>query len=79
MTGEALRKKRAVAGIPGSAICQLVKISRAKLSGIETGSAVATTEELQQIQAAIESIVQTRRQLAKLAADSGLSLAGVRI
>lgn len=79
MTPQRLRAQRAAAGISGHAICRLVGMSRAKLSGIETGNTVATPEELERIHAAIESIGRTRQQLTKLAAEAGLSLEGVRI
>jgi transcriptional regulator with XRE-family HTH domain len=79
MNAKNLRAKRAAARITGRAICQLVNFSKSKLSDIENGNVTATTEELSQIHAAIESIIRTRQQLAKLASESGLSLAGVRI
>jgi hypothetical protein len=39
----------------------------------------AASEDMLRIDAAINGIVETRRQLAKLAEKAGLSLAGVRL
>jgi transcriptional regulator with XRE-family HTH domain len=74
-----LRTKRAAAGIPGYAICQVAGISRAKLSDIERGYVTATVEDLLAVDAAIDGIIETRRHLAKLAEQAGLSLTGVRL
>jgi transcriptional regulator with XRE-family HTH domain len=74
-----LRAKRAAAGIPGHAVCQVAAISRAKLSDIEREYVVATPEDLRRIDAAIEGILQTRRRLTRLAEEAGLSLTGVRL
>jgi len=74
-----IRTKRVAAGIPGHAVHQVAHISRTKLSDIEQEYAVSTPEELQRIDHAIEQILDTRRHIAKLAADAGLSLTGVRL
>jgi transcriptional regulator with XRE-family HTH domain len=79
VTATAIRAKRAAAGIPGHAICQIAGISRAKLSDVERGYVTATPEDLRRIEAAIEGILQTRQHLAKLAEEAGLSLTGVRL
>ena len=79
MTAINIREKRAAAGIAGYAICQIVGIPRTRLSDIEREYVIATPEELGRIHAAIEGIIQTRRRLAKLAKDDGLSLTGVRL
>jgi hypothetical protein len=79
LTVKSLRAKRTAAGIPGHAVCQLVAISRAKLSDIEREYVTATPEELQRIDGAIEQILRTRQHLEKLAAEAGLSLRGVRL
>jgi transcriptional regulator with XRE-family HTH domain len=79
MTARQLRAKRAAAGIPGQAVCQVVGISRAKLSDIELEYVSASPDELRRIDDAIEQILRTRQDLAKLAADAGLSLTGVRL
>ncbi len=79
MTAKMLRTKRAAAGISGHAVCQVARISRTKLSDIEQEYTNSTPEELQRIDNAIEKILDTRRHLAKLAADAGLSLTGVRL
>ena len=79
MTAKNLRAKRALAGIPGHAVCLAAGISRAKLSDIEREYVIPTADELQRIDAAIEGIVGTRQHLTKLAAEAGLSLAGVRL
>jgi transcriptional regulator with XRE-family HTH domain len=74
-----IRAKRAAAGIPGHAICEVTGISRAKLSDIERDHNRATSEDLRRIEAAIDRIIETRRHLAKLAEQAGLSLTGVRL
>jgi len=79
LTTDELRAKRAAAGIPGHAVCQLSGISRARLSDIERGYLTASLEDLNRIDAAIERILSTRRQLTRLAIDAGLSLTGVRL
>jgi hypothetical protein len=79
MTAADLRTKRAVAGIPGYAVCQVAGISRAKLSDVERGYVPASPEELQRIDDAIEQIVRTRQRLAALASDAGLPLTGIRL
>lgn len=77
MTAKHLRTKRAAAGIPGYVVCRLVGISRAKLSDIEREYVVATSQELQRINGAIEQIIHGKQRLSKLATDAGLSLTGV--
>jgi hypothetical protein len=79
MTASELKTKRAAAGIPGHAVCQVAGISRAKLSDIERGYVTATPDDLRAVDAAIDGIVETRRHLARLAAQAGLSLTGVRL
>ena len=79
MTAKDLRAKRAAAGIPGHAVCQLAHISRAKLSDVERGYVTASLEELQSIDCAIERIVATRQHIAALATKAGLSLTGIRL
>ena len=79
MTARDLRAKRAAERIPGRAISKITNISKSRLSDLENEVIVATAGELRQIDAAIESIVRTRQQLTKLAAESGLCLTGVRI
>ena len=79
MTAKNLRAKRAAAGIPGHAVCQLAGISRAKLSDIERENVIVTPEDLQRIDSAIDQILRTRQHLAKLATEAGLSLTGLRL
>ena len=79
MTAKTLRAKRAAAGIPGHAVCQLAAISRAKLSDIERENVIVTPEDLQRIDSAIDQILRTRQHLAKLATEAGLSLTGLRL
>lgn len=79
MTAKNLRAKRATAGISGQVVCQVSGISRAKLSDIEREYIVATPEELQRINDAIEQVLQTRQGLTKLAEDAGMALTGIRL
>jgi transcriptional regulator with XRE-family HTH domain len=79
MTAADLKAKRAAAGIPGYAICQVAGISRAKLSDVERGYVTASPEDLQRIDCAIEQIVRTRQHLAALATEAGLCLTGIRL
>jgi transcriptional regulator with XRE-family HTH domain len=79
MTGKQIRAKRAAAGIAGQAVCQVAGISRAKLSDIELEYITVSSDEVQRIDDAIAQILRTRQDLAKLAADAGLSLTGVRL
>ncbi|MGA3202725.1 MAG: hypothetical protein ABSF12_09550 [Bryobacteraceae bacterium] len=53
--------------------------SRARLSDIEREYVTATPEDLGRIEAAIDGIIETRRHLAELAEQAGLSLTGVRL
>jgi|HubBroStandDraft_6_1064221.scaffolds.fasta_scaffold303416_3 transcriptional regulator with XRE-family HTH domain len=79
MTGQALRAKRAVAGVPGAAISIRTGIPRSRLSHIERGYLVPTADEVQRIESAIDEIIRTKHHLTKLADEAGLSLAGVRL
>jgi hypothetical protein len=79
MTATNIRAKRVTARIAGYAVCQVAGISRAKLSDIEREYITATQEDLRRIDSAINGIIETRRHLAKLAAEVGLSLTGVRL
>jgi transcriptional regulator with XRE-family HTH domain len=79
MAATNIRAKRAAAGIPGHAICEVTGISRAKLSDIERDHGRATSEDLRRIEAAIDQIIETRRHLARFAEQAGLSLTGVRL
>jgi hypothetical protein len=79
VTQKNLRTKRVTAGIPGQPVCQVAGISRAKLSDIEREYVVATPEELRRIDAAIDQIVRTKQDVARLATEAGLSLIGVRL
>jgi len=80
MTAQHLRSKRAANGITGQAVCQRVGgLQRSRLSDIERGYIKSTPEELQQIDAALDSIIRDRQTLAKLAADAGLPLEGIRL
>lgn len=79
MTAADLKTKRAAAGIPDYAVCQVAGISQTKFSDVERGYITVSPENLQRINKAIEQIISTRRHLSKLASDGGLSLAGVRL
>ena len=79
VTATNIRAKRVTAGITGHAVCQVAGISRARLSDIERENVDAAPEDLLRIEAAIDGIIETRRQLAKLAEEAGLSLTGVRL
>jgi transcriptional regulator with XRE-family HTH domain len=79
MTARTLRAKRAAAGISGRAICQIVKISRTKLSDLENENIAASPEELRRIEAAIEQIIQPRQRVKQFASQEGLSLVGVQV
>jgi hypothetical protein len=78
MTPKNLRMKRAAAGIPGHIVCQVAGMARSRLSDIEREYVIASVQELQRIDSAIEQIVRTRQQLVKLATEAGVSLTGVR-
>jgi hypothetical protein len=78
-TAANIRAKRVTAGIAGYVVCQVVEISRARLSDIEREHVTATPEDLRRIGAAIDGIIETRRHLVKLAEEAGLSLTGVRL
>jgi hypothetical protein len=77
--GEVSQGKKIDSGHSRPPVCQVARISRTKLSDIERGYVLATLEELQRINDAIEQIVRTRQQLANLAAAAGLCLTGVRL
>jgi len=80
MTGKSIRSKRKAAEIPGYAVCQLLPgISRGRLSEIEREYISPSAEDLQRIDSAIDQIIRTRKSLARLASEAGLSLAGVRL
>jgi transcriptional regulator with XRE-family HTH domain len=79
VTAKNLRARRPAEGIPGAAVCQRSGISRAKLSDIEREYVIAPAKELERIEAAIEEIVRTRQRVAKLAAQAGSSLIGLRL
>jgi transcriptional regulator with XRE-family HTH domain len=79
LTARDLRAKRAAAGISGEAVCRVIRFSRSKLSSIERENSDATPEELAQIEAAINKIVETREHVARLATEAGLSLVGVNL
>ena len=79
MTASILRTKRAGAGIPGHAVCQLAGISRAKLSDLERGYVMGSPEDLRRIDCAIEQILRTRQHLAALATEAGLCMTGIRL
>jgi len=79
MTAADLKTKRAAAGIPGYAVCQVAGISRAKLSDLERGYATGSPEDLRRIDCAIEQILGTRRHLAALATEAGLCMTGIRL
>jgi transcriptional regulator with XRE-family HTH domain len=78
-TGSQLRAKRAAHGISGAAVASKVGTSRSRLSEIECNYLKPSAEELARISLAIDEIIRERQQLAKLAADAGLSLAGIRL
>jgi transcriptional regulator with XRE-family HTH domain len=77
MIGNELRAKRAAAGIDGHTVCLRAKISRSRLSDVELDRVTAKLDELQRIASALDSIISERTQIAALAAEHGLSLAGV--
>jgi transcriptional regulator with XRE-family HTH domain len=79
VTATNIRAKRVAAGIAGYAVCRVAGISRARLSDIERENVTATPEDLRRIEAAIDGIIETRRHLARLAEQAGLSLTGVRL
>jgi hypothetical protein len=78
-SGPSLRSKRIKSEVVGSLVCQKIGRSRAWLSSVENGYATATPEELEHLNQTIDEIVRTREQIAKLASEAGLSLAGVRL
>jgi transcriptional regulator with XRE-family HTH domain len=79
LIGSHLRTKRATAGISGAVIASKIGKSRSWLCEVECGYLTPPIEELTRISDAIDQVVQDRQQLSKLAADAGLSLAGIRL
>jgi hypothetical protein len=79
VTAKDLRDRRCAEGIPGTAVCHRSGISRARLSDIEREYIAATAEEWERLEVAIENMVSTRLQVAKFAAQAGLSLMGLRL
>ncbi len=77
MSGSELRTKRAGFRIDGHTICARLKRGRSWLSDVENERVQVELAELQRINSAIDSIVAERAKIAQLAAEHGLSLAGV--
>jgi hypothetical protein len=63
MTAADFKAKRAAAGIPGYAVCQVAGIARARLLEVERVYVTVSPEDLQPIDYAIEQILQTRKRL----------------
>jgi transcriptional regulator with XRE-family HTH domain len=74
-----LRARRVAAGISGEGVCRVAGFSRSKLSNIERENLVASLQELQRIDTAINQIIQNRHRVTQLAMEAGLSLTGVRL
>lgn len=79
MTAKELRAKRRAAGITADDVRKITRHSSGRFSEIERGVVEAKPEELQRIGDAVGQIISNRAQVARIAAESGLSLVGVRV
>jgi hypothetical protein len=79
MSGFELRTKRAAARIDGQTVVLRMggRMYRSRLSDIERGRVNAKPGEIEGISDAIDSIIAERSKIAALAAEHGLTLAGV--
>jgi transcriptional regulator with XRE-family HTH domain len=74
-----LRLTRISHEIPQIQLAVRAGMDRTRLSMLENGHVQPTDEYLTRLTTALDSLIQERRQLTKLAADAGLSLTGVRL
>jgi hypothetical protein len=54
-------------------------VPRPRLSEIENGHVVATPDEASRLDRALDELIHTKQQVERIAAESGLSLHGVRL
>ncbi len=71
MVGNALRTKRAVAGIAGAVLCQKAGINRSYLSALERGTATATPDEIKRLNTALDDLIRAKSEIQKTAAAVG--------
>jgi transcriptional regulator with XRE-family HTH domain len=73
-----LKARRTAAGIAGNILCKKLGMARSRLSDIERGFVTASPEELDRIDAALDSLIQTKAIIQKTAAALGWPLGEVR-
>jgi len=71
MTGSKIREKRVLAGITGRLLCAKAGMDPSRLSHIERGYVQPSQAELERLGLALEQLVDARRKIAKVAAESG--------
>jgi transcriptional regulator with XRE-family HTH domain len=66
-----LKVKRLASGISGSVLCAKIGFSRSRLSLIERGYVRPTSEELAQINTALDQLIEAKSILDRVAASVG--------
>jgi predicted transcriptional regulator len=72
-----LRAKRKANDIVGRIVARRAGIGNPRLCELELGNATPSNAEVERIASAIDSVIAERQQIAQLAEERGLSLAGV--
>jgi hypothetical protein len=66
-----LRSKRLAAEIPATVLAANAKINRSRLSNIERGYVQATDEELERLVATLDSLIEAKSAVDRVAASVG--------
>jgi transcriptional regulator with XRE-family HTH domain len=76
MEPSTIKAKRTAAGIIGSILCKKAGIARSRLSDIERGYVTASDEELGRLNAALETLIQAKSVIDKVAESMGWPTGG---
>jgi transcriptional regulator with XRE-family HTH domain len=71
LTPDTLRQLRVASRIPGSVVCGKVGVSRSRLSQLERGYVQPKNGELERIAGAIDSLVEARKTMERVAVEAG--------
>jgi transcriptional regulator with XRE-family HTH domain len=69
--GPTLKQKRTAAGLAGNVLCKRIGMARSRLSDIERGYVTPSSEELAQIDAALNELIEAKSFIDRVAASVG--------
>lgn len=77
MSGEDLKRRRVIGGIPGKLLCDRAKIDRGRLSHIERGYVRPSDGELARLNSALSELLEAKQKVTATAVECGWPVSSI--